>query len=268
MLYIISTPIGNLQDISFRALDTLKKCDYILSEDTRVSKILLDRYQIKKRLVSFHKFNEKKLTLNILNDLKNAKIIGLISDAGTPLISDPGESLIKACFDENIKVETIPGPCSVIQALVLSGFKTFPFQFLGFLPKKAKDLNFSIKKMLFFDGVSIAFESPKRVHKTVEKIAKLDPERDICILKEMTKKFEKRIAHSAKDMLKYLKNNPIKGEIVLVINKGEKIIDDLSIEQSVKLLQSTYGLDLKEAIKISAKIKNRSRKQIYEIFKK
>ncbi|KKK76043.1 hypothetical protein LCGC14_2867660 [marine sediment metagenome] len=120
--------------------------------------------------------------------------------------------------------------------------------------------------MLFFDGVSITFESAKRILKTVEKIASLDPKRELCILKEMTKKFEKRIAHRADDMLKYLKNHPLKGELVLVVNRGE-MIDDLSIEESVKLLQSMYGLSLKEAITASAKIKNISKKKVYEIFK-
>ncbi|NGX33913.1 MAG: Ribosomal RNA small subunit methyltransferase I [Candidatus Anoxychlamydiales bacterium] len=263
MLYIISTPIGNLKDITYRAIETLKNCEYILCEDTRVSKILLDRYHIKKRLFSFHKFNEKKLQSNILKDLKEEKIIALISDAGTPLISDPGESLIKACYEENIKVEAIPGPCSIIQALVLSGFKTKPFQFLGFLPKKTSELNFFIKKMLFFDGVSICFESSKRILKTLEKIASLDPKREVCILKEMTKKFEKRIANRTEDMLKHLKNHPLKGELVLVVNNGE-IIDDLSIEECIKLLQSMYGLSLKEAMKVSSKIKNISKKKIYE----
>ncbi|NGX48654.1 MAG: Ribosomal RNA small subunit methyltransferase I [Candidatus Anoxychlamydiales bacterium] len=266
MLYIISTPIGNLKDISFRAIEIFQSCDYILCEDTRTSRVLLDRYQIKKRLVSFHKFNEKQKLASILKDLKEGKTLGLISDAGTPLISDPGENLIKTCFDKNIEVEAIPGACSVIQALVLSGFQAHPFEFVGFLPKKPSELNFIIKKMLFFDGVSIAFESAKRIIKTVEKVALLDPKREICILKEMTKKFEKRIAHRADDMLKFLKTHPLKGELVLVVNKGE-IIDDLSIEESVKLLQSMYGLSLKEAITASAKIKNISKKKVYEIFK-
>ncbi len=266
MLYIISTPIGNLKDITFRAIETLKNCDYVLCEDTRISKILLDRYDIKKRLISFHKFNEKKLKSDILKDLKRGKTIGLISDAGTPLISDPGQHLVRACLDKKIEVQAIPDPCSIIQALVLSGFDISFFQFLGFLPKKLNELNFIIKKMLLFDGVSISFETAKRILNTVEKIAKLDPKREIVILKEMTKKFELRLSNRAKDMVKHLKKHPLKGELVLIINKG-KIIDDLDIEESVKLLQTTYGISLKEAIKLSAKIKNISKRKIYQIFK-
>jgi len=266
MLYIISTPIGNLEDITVRAIKVMSKCDYILSEDTRVSRILLNRYDIKTPLLSFHKFNEKKLLNKILKDLKSNKVIGLISDAGTPLISDPGENLIKNCFEKNLKVEALPGPCSIIQALVLSGFNTIPFQFLGFLPKKASELDFFIKKMLFYDGTSLALESARRILTTIEKIAKLSPDRNIAILKEMTKKFELRLSMKALEMVKYLKKHPLKGELVLAVDKGD-IIDDIDIEDLVKLLQSLHGLSLKKAIKASSKIKNVSKKIAYKIFK-
>ncbi len=244
----------------------MAQCSYILCEDTRVSRVLLDRYNIKKKLISFHKYSEIKLQKKILQDLKDDKIVGLISDAGTPLISDPGQNLVKSCYKENIKVEAIPGASSVIQALVLSGFDTKTFQFLGFLSKKENELNFQIKKMLFFDGTSIAFESAKRVLKTTQKIALLDPNRNVAILKEMTKKFEKRICMKAHEMENYLKNNPLKGEIVIAIEKGE-LLHDISIEECVKLLQSLYGLSLKEAIKMGANLKNISKKIVYKKFK-
>lgn len=266
MLYIISTPIGNLKDISLRALETLKNCEYVLCEDTRISRVLFNRYEIKTKLISFHKFSEQKKQLKILNDLKDGTTIGLISDGGTPLISDPGQSLIQICYKENIKVEAIPGACSIIQALVLSGFDTHPFQFLGFLPKKEGELIFFIKKMLFYDGTSICFETAKRILKTIQKIAKLDPKREICILKEMTKKFEMRISLKAEDMIKHLKERPLRGEIVLAIKNGTTA-DDLSIEDCIKLLQRTYGVSLKEAIKIGAKIKNIPKRDIYQILK-
>jgi 16S rRNA (cytidine1402-2'-O)-methyltransferase len=266
MLYIISTPIGNLKDISLRALEIMSKCFYILCEDTRVSKILLNHYDIKTPLKSFHKFNENKEKEKILDDLKKGKTIGLISDAGTPLISDPGHNLVNTCFDENIKIESIPGPCSVIQALVLSGFETTTFQFLGFLPKKENELNFYIKKMLFFDGTSIAFETAKRINTTIEKIEKLDPKRNIAILKEMTKKFEMRIQMQAEKLTSYLKKHPLKGELVLAVEKG-KMPDNISLEESIKLFQTTYGLSLKEAINICAKIKKTSKKTLYKMFK-
>ncbi|KKK76042.1 hypothetical protein LCGC14_2867650 [marine sediment metagenome] len=129
MLYIISTPIGNLEDITLRALRVMSKCEYILCEDTRISRRLLEKYEIKTHLISFHKFNEKKLQKKIIEDLQSKKIIGLISDAGTPLISDPGYNLVSTCLQKDIKVEAIPGPSSIIQALVLSGFESHHLSF-------------------------------------------------------------------------------------------------------------------------------------------
>lgn len=266
MLYVISTPIGNLKDITLRAIEAMSSCYYILCEDTRVSRVLLNHYNIKTSLRSFHKFNEAKEQGKILEDLNENKTIGLISDAGTPLISDPGFSLVKACLDKNIKVEALPGPSSVSQALVLSGFKIVPFQFVGFLPKKPNELGFCLKKMLFFDGTSLAFETAGRIFNTIEKIARLDGERNICILKEMTKKFETRIAMKAENLLNFLKNSPLKGELVLVIEKG-KIPDDITMEECVLLLQSTHGLSLKEAIVKCSKIKNIPKKNIYKLFR-
>lgn len=266
MLYIISTPIGNLKDITFRAIEVMSSCFYILCEDTRVSKVLLDHYNIKTPLRSFHKFNEIKEQNKIINDLKEDKIIGLISDAGTPLISDPGFNLVKTCYENNIKVEGIPGASSIIEALVLSGFESIPFQFVGFLPKKPSELDFYIKKMLFFDGTSIAFETVNRINSTIEKIAKLDPKRNIAILKEMTKKFEMRICMEAQKLENYLKNNPLKGELVLVIEKGN-IPDDVELEECVLLLQNTFGLSLKEAIEKTSILKKTSKKTLYKLLK-
>lgn len=265
MLYIISTPIGNLKDITYRAIEILLKCSYVLCEDTRISKILLNHYKINTPLVPFHKFNEKKLLKRVLDDLKNDKEIGLISDAGTPLISDPGHDLIKNCYLQNIKVDAIPGPCSIIQALVLSGFETSPFQFLGFLPKGQSKLNFIIKKMLFYNGTSIAFEVANRIKNTIEIIAKLDPQRNVALLKEMTKKFEMRIACQAQDLLKYLKKHPLKGELVIAIEKKE--FTDLDLEDLVYLLKDLHGLSLNEAIKTAAKLKKTPKKIIYRLFK-
>ncbi|OGN65818.1 MAG: 16S rRNA (cytidine(1402)-2'-O)-methyltransferase, partial [Chlamydiae bacterium RIFCSPLOWO2_01_FULL_28_7] len=198
MLYIVATPIGNLKDITFRALEVLKAVDYILCEDTRVSRILLNHYDIKTPLKSYHKFNEKKFLESILTDLKNFKEIALISDAGTPIISDPGNILVKEAIKNNLKITTIPGANSVISALTLSDMDTLPFQFLGFF--KDEFLN----RIIFYDGISIFFESSKKILKTIEKIKKIDPERNISIFKELTKKFETRIYKKAKDLHEYL----------------------------------------------------------------
>ena len=265
MLYIVSTPIGNLKDITLRAIEVLNLCDLVLCEDTRTSKFLLDKFEIKTSLQSYHKFNEKSKLQKIVALLKSNKNIALVSDAGTPLISDPGLDLYQECLKEGIEVTHIPGASSIINALVLSGFDTKTFQFLGFLPKKQNELLFIIKKMLFYDGTSIFFESPNRIEDTIKVISKIDPLRNVCILKEMTKKFEKRIVFPAEKMVGFLKDNPIKGEIVCLLEKGE-IPQDLSDEELVLLLKENFSLSLKESILMAKKLKKVSRKDLYKKF--
>ncbi len=190
MLYLISTPIGNLGDITFRAISTLKSCDYILCEDTRKSRILLDHYDIKKKLVSFHKFKEKTEEDNIIQDLIEGKDIALISDAGTPVISDPGEYLIKRCIKEKIKYTHIPGPCSLISAYVVSGINAEKFQFIGFLPKKGSEKENFLKEAMYYPGATVCFDTPHRIIDTLKVINKLDGKRNIFIAREITKIFE------------------------------------------------------------------------------
>ena len=187
MLYIVSTPIGNLEDFSHRAKKTLEFSDYILCEDTRISKRLLEYYNIKKKLISFHKFSEKAKENQIIEDLEKGKDICLISDSGTPLICDPGYSLVNKCIEKNISYTAIPGACSVIAALVMSGFSA-PFQFIGFLPKKPGELKALLNSMLLYKGVSICFESTNRIHKTLKEIAKVDKKRKIVYSKRADQK--------------------------------------------------------------------------------
>ena len=177
VLYLVSTPIGNLADFSFRAVETLKKCDYILCEDTRHSRFLLEHYGIQTPLKSFHKFNEAKALESVLSDLKEGKTLALISDAGTPLISDPGQELVLQCRAEGLAVSAIPGACAVIDALVLSGLPSTPFQFIGFLPKKEKELQSVLSQALFYAGTTIAYESPHRIEETLAAIAQIDPKK-------------------------------------------------------------------------------------------
>lgn len=217
MLYIIATPIGNLADITFRAISILSECDYILCEDTRKSFILLNHYNIKRPLISFHKFNEKRREEQIISDLKQGKKIALISDAGTPTISDPGSSLIEKCLYEKIKFTAIPGPCSIIQALLLSNFGKERFQFLGFFPKKRKERVALLKVAFEFEGVTLFFETPHRVLATVKLIAEIAPDKTIAIAREMTKVFEECIKASAGEMKNILEKRAIKGEMVLII---------------------------------------------------
>ncbi|MFH2027971.1 MAG: 16S rRNA (cytidine(1402)-2'-O)-methyltransferase [Nanoarchaeota archaeon] len=217
-LYIVSTPIGNLKDITLRALDVLKESDIILAEDTRRSSVLLNHYGIiGKRVVSFNDFNKEKKTVHILDHLKENKKISIISDSGTPGISDPGFYLIREAIKNDIEIVPVPGATAAITGLIASGFATDSFVFYGFLPKKEK------AKMDLFKSIenktAIIYESPYRIIKTLKLMSEMMPEREICVAREMTKKFEEFIRGKAKDVYSRLKDRTVKGEITIVINK-------------------------------------------------
>ncbi|HSX12310.1 MAG TPA: 16S rRNA (cytidine(1402)-2'-O)-methyltransferase [Rhabdochlamydiaceae bacterium] len=261
MLYLVATPIGNLSDISLRALETLRASDYILCEDTRRSQVLLHRFEIKKPLKSYHQFNESKTQEKILDDLKKGMQISLVSDAGTPGISDPGALLVLACQKENIPYTLIPGPCAPIHALILSGFKTAPFQFVGFLPKKSSELKHILVQLLHYPGTSICFESAQRVQKTLAILNELDQDRPLAVARELTKIHEECRRGTASELLA----TPFKGEIVLLISGQESAPQDLSMtpEEHVRHLQETFGLSKKEAIKMAAHLRGVPKKEIY-----
>jgi 16S rRNA (cytidine1402-2'-O)-methyltransferase len=218
MLYIIPTPIGNLEDITYRAIRLLSSCDYILSEDTRKSSILLNHYKIKKKLISFYKFNEQKRLKKVIEDLEDKKTIALISSSGTPTINDPGNSLIQKCIEKNIKITALPGPCSIITALVVSGFDIKNFQFLNFFPKKKSQKINILKNIAAYSGISIFFESKNRLLKTLKLIEEFLPEKEIVIARELTKKFEEVLRGNAKELLKHFSKKPPKGEIIVLIS--------------------------------------------------
>ncbi|MEI6242871.1 MAG: 16S rRNA (cytidine(1402)-2'-O)-methyltransferase [Chlamydiota bacterium] len=224
MLYLVATPIGNLEDLSYRAVRILQSCDYILCEDTRKSRTLLHHYQIHKPLVSFHKFSEKKGEKDILKDLENELDIALISDAGTPLICDPGFSLVQNCIQKKIPLSAIPGASSILHALILSGFATIPFQFLGFLSKKAKAREKSLQDALGYKGTSIFFETPHRIQKTLEALQILAPQLIIAIARELTKKFEECLRDTPQNLLSHFQKHPPKGEMILLIPEHEGIL--------------------------------------------
>ncbi len=265
MLYLVATPIGNLADISYRAVEMLRTCDYILCEDTRHSQILLRHYQIDTPLKSYHQFNEKKREEEILADLEQGKTIALISDAGTPGISDPGCGLVQACLKKQIAVSALPGPCALIQALILSGFAAEPFQFAGFLPKPLSERKERLIELLHYPGTSICYESPHRLVETLSEIALLDPERQLCVLRELTKLHEERRAGTAGALCAHFQDVPPKGEIVLLIegNRCEIDYSALTPEQHVEQLQESYGLSLKEAIKLAAALRQVPKRTIY-----
>ncbi len=222
MLYLVATPIGNLADITYRAVETLKGCDIILCEDTRHSRILLRHYAIDKPLKSFHMFNEKSREDGLIQELKEGKTIALISDAGTPGISDPGERLVRRCVACGIRVEALPGPCSLILGVILSGFPVEPFQFCGFLPRRSGGLKTALTHYLAYEGTTVCFETANRLLKTLPVLHILDPERPIAVARELTKKFEDVQRGSAQNLIDYFTKRPPKGEVVLVISQPKK----------------------------------------------
>lgn len=262
MLYLVSTPIGNLQDITLRALEVLEKVDLILCEDSRRSSILLQKYEIKKPLIPFHKFNEKKTQEKILTDLRLGKEVALISDAGTPCINDPGQILLQACIAEKIPFTAIPGACSVIQALVLSGLDTSRFQFVGFFPKTS--LKPFLKTLLYYPGTSIGFESPERLLKTLTLIGELSPTREVAAVREMTKMFEECVRGNALDVVAHFQKKEPKGEFVLLIGKGSSPEEPLPLDELLKILQELHGLSLKEAIKMAAELTGARKSAVYK----
>ena len=220
-LYIIPTPIGNLNDITLRALETLKKVDFILAEDTRQSSKLLKHVEIDKKLVAYHKHNEHKSIDKVIDQLKQGATIGLVSDAGTPAISDPGFLIVRACIETNIAVECLPGATAFVPALVNSGFPCDKFVFEGFLPhKKGRQtrLNFLKEET----RTIIFYESTHRLLKTLTQFVEFfGEERQVSVSRELTKMFEENIRGTVKEVIEYYKINVTKGEIVIVVHGVE-----------------------------------------------
>jgi 16S rRNA (cytidine1402-2'-O)-methyltransferase len=218
MLYIVSTPLGNLADITFRAVEVLKKCDYILAEDTRRTSILLSHYNIQKKLVSFDEFRERKKTSEVIEDLKKGAEIALVSDSGTPLISDPGFVLVRECTKNNIQVVPIPGPSAAIAALSCSGLPADRFTFYGFISKDNSKRNKLYKQIIEREETAICYESPYRIEKTMKEISDRMPGKEVVIARELTKKFEEFIRGKPSEVLEKISKKKIKGEIVILIH--------------------------------------------------
>ncbi|BAK80603.1 16S rRNA (cytidine(1402)-2'-O)-methyltransferase [Candidatus Arthromitus sp. SFB-rat-Yit] len=237
-LYIIGTPIGNMKDITYRAIEILNECDVILCEDTRCSLKLLNYYGIKKKLISYHKFNEFKILDRIILDIKCGNKYGIISDAGMPCISDPGQILVNKCIEEGIHVDVIPGACAVINGKILSGFYNEMFTFIGFLPKESKKLRDKINLIKNIKTVLVIYESPHRLIKTLNILGdEFGRETSIYIGRELTKMFEENFRGTIDDSIKYFSNDKIRGEYVICIENNEKIevIEDIQIiEEFIK----------------------------------
>lgn len=218
-LYLIATPIGNLGDFSFRAVETIKTLDYLLCEDTRRTRILLKHYQLDVEVRTFNAYKEKKWYDRVVQDVGAGKRVGLVSDAGTPGISDPGSRLVTACRAADLPVISLPGPCAAITALAASGFESSRFQFLGFLPRKKGALQKLFQQALDYPGTTVCYESPYRLVASLRLLAALAPSRHCAVAREMTKKFEEYQSGSAEALLSYFsQTTTLRGEIVLMIS--------------------------------------------------
>ena len=255
-LYIVSTPIGNLLDVSQRAIETLRKSDFILCEDTRVSKILLKKFDIKSNLISYHKFNEKKNLNKIIKLLKSGSLISLISDAGTPSISDPGCVLINECLKNDINVSPVPGPSAVSSAVSVSGFSD-KFYFYGFLPEKKKLLNSDLLTLSKLNCSIVFFISSKKFNKTIPILKKYFNGRKILICKEMTKFYEEFFYHfylNSQEMKKVKNVSQKLSESDK--NLIRKTINKLSIKEIVNLINKNNEISKKEIYNYCLELKN------------
>jgi 16S rRNA (cytidine1402-2'-O)-methyltransferase len=262
-LYLVSTPIGNLKDITLRAIEVLQQSHYILCEDTRVSKNLLDKYQINSKLISNHKFNEKKNVTKIIEYLKSGNIISLISDAGTPSICDPGSILVNECINNEIKIFSIPGPSAVAAAVSMSGFSD-KFLFCGFFSDKKDQLTNELKKLSEFESSLVFFVSPKKINKIIPEIKKNFDGRKIVFCREITKMYEEFIRKNV-DELELFEKEP-KGELTIVISekKINKNLSEKLTESDMNMIKKMINkLSTKEITDILSKNTNVRKKEIY-----
>jgi len=267
-LYIVSTPIGNLEDITFRAVDTLKNVDLILAEDTRHSAKLISHFQISKKLIAFHDHNEKSQYMKIIEKLKDGLNIALISDAGTPLINDPGFNLVRSAKQENINVVPVPGASSPIAALSASGLPADSFTFLGFVPTKDSDrINF-LEKLKYSSGTSIFFESPSRILKTTTLIKEIfGSKRNVCLAKEISKIHETIITGDIDEIIHYLEESSDhqKGEfVVLVGGLNFKQIDEKLVLLNEIIPHLLKEMSASKAAKLAAKITSLDKDTCYK----
>ena len=270
ILYLVATPIGNLDDITLRAINTLKEVDFIAAEDTRHSLKLLNHLNISKPLISYHRHNENIKSDLLIDKLLDNKNIALITDAGTPIISDPGEEIVKIALEKNIKVVPIPGACALITALISSGLNASSFSFLGFLPLNKKNRKQKLEEIQNSKNTVILYEAPHKLISTLQDLNKILENRKIVLAKELTKIHESFISGTANELLQKLENP--KGEFVMVIegnNNSENdyldFINSLSLEEHYQFY-SSQGFSKNDIIKKIAKDKNVSKNEIYQHF--
>lgn len=272
-LYIVATPIGNLEDITLRAIRILKEVDIIAAEDTRHTLKLLNHLSISKPLISYHRHNEEIKTEELINKLLEGKNVALVSDAGTPVISDPGGEIVKAAIKNNIKVTPVPGACAAITALIASGIDAKEFTFIGFLPQNKKNRKEKLEQIKNAEITTILYEAPHKLLQTLQDLKLIVENRTIVLVRELTKIHEEYIAGTIEEILQIVQSP--KGEYVIIINKIEKTqneikqeaLNELSIEEHYRYYEQN-GLDKKEIIKQIAKDKGVNKNEIYQKFLK
>jgi 16S rRNA (cytidine1402-2'-O)-methyltransferase len=219
-LYLVATPIGNLEDVTLRALRTLRECDLVAAEDTRRTGQLLKHFDISKPLLSYFQFNEAKRSEEILERLRRGEKIALVTDAGSPGISDPGERVVKAAIAAGFRVEAVPGPCALIAALTAGGLPTDEFHFLGFLPHKPGQRRKKLETLKSVPGTLVLYESPYRVERLLGELNDIFPARQIVLARELTKKFEEFLRGTPAELLEVVRRRSLKGELVVLVKNA------------------------------------------------
>ncbi len=264
VLYIVSTPIGNLEDITLRALRILKEVQLIAAEDTRRTRVLLSQYHLSTPTTSYFEQNEFKKGPHILNVLKGGKDVALVSDAGTPGISDPGFRLINLALENSITVTSIPGPSAVTSALAISGLSTDRFTFYGFPPRKANERRVFLASLKKEGKTVVLYESPRRIIKTLNDINTILGNVDVVLVRELTKIHEEVIRGTASDIVKAFKDRSIKGEITLLIGRIETVDEKPPLLEEIRTLRDSLGLPVKDIVKLIAAERDIPRGVVYK----
>ena len=271
-LYLCATPIGNLEDITFRVLRTLKEVDLIAAEDTRNSIKLLNHFEIKTPMTSYHEFNKIEKAYQLVDRMREGKNIALITDAGTPGISDPGEDIVRICYEEGIEVTSLPGPAACITALTMSALPTRRFAFEAFLPRDKKERAAVLKQLKNETRTMIVYEAPHHLVKTLEELFEVLGDRKITVCRELTKRYEEKTLTTISECLNYYKENEPRGEYVLVIDgktfkemeeEERKAWETMSLEEHMAMYEA-QGTPHKEAMKLVAKDRGISKRDVYQ----
>lgn len=271
-LYLCATPIGNLEDITFRVLRTLKEVDLIAAEDTRNSIKLLNHFEIKTPMTSYHEYNKIEKAYKLVEKLQEGKNIALITDSGTPGISDPGEELVRICYENGIEVTSLPGPAACITALTISGLPTRRFAFEAFLPRDKKERARVLEELAQESRTMIVYEAPHHLLKTLKELYEVLGNRELTVCKELTKRYENATKTTFEDVIRFYEDNEPKGEYVLVISgktfetkeqEAREAWESLSIEEHMVHYEAS-GMERKEAMKQVAKDRGISKRDVYQ----